>query len=61
MADATRVTCPDCGGNGWYPDHAWGCWGNCSKHGCPVQTGCSRCRGTGQVATLSTPEGNTDD
>lgn len=46
-----EVDCYECDGRGYETRsaHAEGCWGDCSKHGCPVpvQEPCDICGGNG--------------
>lgn len=51
LAVSGETTCETCGGTGSYAEHAEGCYGNCSKHGCPVQVQCRPCNGSGSVST----------
>lgn len=44
------MTCSQCGGDGWYTDHADECYtkgDHIESAQCPVQRECERCRGTG--------------
>ncbi len=40
--------CPDCGGDGWYQDHAPSCTDSIHVD-CPIQVQCEKCQGTGKI------------
>lgn len=48
-----QITCPECDGDGWYPDHdplsidSEG-YHDCSR--CPIQVQCEKCGGTGYIS-----------